>query len=157
MSKTRGNVTDPIDAIDIYGTDALRFTLTTGNAPGNDLRISEAKLGASRNFINKLWNASRFVSAVLDDGESHPADWLDPDLTNIHDRWIVSRLNTLIINVDKYMDNFLFSEAQRELHDFLWNEFCDWYIEIAKLRLRSAEQPSPLPVLVHVLERLLRL
>lgn len=157
MSKTRGNVTDPIDAIDTYGTDALRFTLTTGNAPGNDLRISEAKLGASRNFINKLWNASRFVSAVLDDGESHSIDWLDPDLTNIHDRWIVSRLNTLIINVDKYMDNFLFSEAQRELHDFLWNEFCDWYIEIAKLRLRSAEQPSPLPVLLHVLERLLRL
>ncbi|MDA0988607.1 MAG: valine--tRNA ligase [Chloroflexi bacterium] len=156
MSKTRGNVTDPIEAIDTYGTDALRFTLTTGNAPGNDLRLSDGKLGASRNFVNKVWNAARYVLTTLDETQN-TLDWRAPSLQHREDRWIVSRLNRVTGQVNHFMEEFLFGEAQREVHDFFWNEFCDWYIEMAKLRLRSGQEPSPLPVLVHVLEKSLRL
>jgi len=156
MSKTRGNVTDPIEAIDTYGTDALRFTLTTGNAPGNDLRLSEGKLGASRNFINKVWNAARYVLTAIDETQN-PLDWRTPALQHRQDRWIVSRLNRVIGRVHYFMEEFLFGEAQREVHDFFWGEFCDWYIEMAKLRLRAGQEPSPLPVLVHILEKTLRL
>jgi valyl-tRNA synthetase len=156
MSKTRGNVADPIKAIDTYGTDALRFTLTTGNAPGNDSRLNEGKLGASRNFINKVWNAARYVLATLDETQD-PGDWQTPSLEHRHDRWIISRLNRVTERVHHFMEEFLFGEAQREVHDFFWNEFCDWYIEMAKLRLRAGQEPSPLPVLVHVLEKTLRL
>ena len=156
MSKTRGNVTDPIEAIDAYGTDALRFTLTTGNAPGNDLRISDGKLAASRNFVNKVWNAARYVLTNLSETQSQP-EWRTPPLLHRHDRWIVGRLNVVAGQVDRFMEDFLFGEAQREVHDFFWNEFCDWYIELAKLRLRSGAEPSPLPVLVHVLEKSMRL
>ncbi|MBI4282460.1 MAG: valine--tRNA ligase [Chloroflexi bacterium] len=156
MSKTRGNVADPIKAVDTYGTDALRFTLTTGNAPGNDMRLSDAKLGASRNFINKVWNASRYVLSAIDETQN-PGDWQTPSLEHRHDRWIVSRLNRVTEQVNRFMEEFLFGEAQREVHDFFWDEFCDWYIEMAKLRLRAGQEPSPLPVLVHVLEKSLRL
>jgi valyl-tRNA synthetase len=156
MSKTRGNVTDPIEAINTYGTDALRFTLTTGNSPGNDLRLSEGKLGASRNFVNKVWNAARYVLTIIDETQG-PLDWQTPSLLNRQDRWIVSRLNRVTGQVHHFMEEFLFGEAQREVHDFFWGEFCDWYIEMAKLRLRSGDEPSPMPVLVHVLEKTLRL
>jgi valyl-tRNA synthetase len=156
MSKTRGNVTDPIEAIDTYGTDALRFTLTTGNAPGNDLRLSEGKLGASRNFVNKVWNAARYVLTIIDETQDS-LDWQTPSLQHRQDRWIVSRLNRMTGQVDHFMEEFLFGEAQREVHDFFWGEFCDWYIEMAKLRLRAGDEPSPIPVLVHVLEKTLRL
>lgn len=156
MSKTRGNVIDPINAIDSYGTDALRFALTTGNAPGNDMRLSEGKLGASRNFINKVWNATRYVLTTL--SESQNADgWMAPTPVHRQDRWIISRLNRVNASVQHHMEEFQFGEAQRDLHDFFWGELCDWYIEMAKLRLRAGEEPSPLPVLVHVLEKTLRL
>ena len=156
MSKTRGNVTDPVEALEEYGTDALRLTLTTGNSPGNDMRISAGKLGASRNFVNKVWNAARYVLTIVDESPAH-AGWQSPNTENRQDRWIISRLNRVNSRVERYMEEFQFGEAQREVHDFFWNEFCDWYIEMAKLRLRGGEEPSPLPVLVHVLEKSLRL
>ena len=157
MSKTRGNALDPLVLIDRYGTDALRFALTTGTAPGNDLRLSEAKLEASRNFANKLWNASSFVIASLD-GATGVEGWHDlSTLAHREDRWIMSRLYRVIGAVGGYLERFELGEAQRELYDFVWHEYCDWYIEMAKIRLRGGDEPSPLPVLAHVLECTLRL
>ena len=158
MSKTRGNVLDPLELIDIYGADALRFALTTGNSPGNDMRLNEQKLEASRNFANKIWNASRFVMTNLA-GAVGLEGWHQPHPTHRQDRWILSRLNHVSAQVQRYMDEYQFGEAQRVIHEFLWGEYCDWYIEMAKIRMRSDDDgvPSPLPVLVYVLERVLRL
>ncbi|MFQ5861157.1 MAG: valine--tRNA ligase, partial [Dehalococcoidia bacterium] len=159
MSKTKGNVLDPVQLIEWYGADALRFALTTGTAPGNDLRLGESKLEAARNFANKLWNAARYVMTTLEGAD--PASlrgWhhLGP-LSHREDRWIVSRLNRVIPAVSRYLEGFQLGEAQRELYEFLWGEFCDWYIEMSKVRLRTGQGPSPLLVLAHVLERTLRL
>ena len=156
-SKSRGNVQDPLLLIDRYGTDALRFALTTGTSPGNDLRLTDGKLEASRNFANKLWNASRFVLTTLE-GASSLDGWSElSSPTHREDRWILSRLHHVAAAVESYLQRFELGEAQRELYDFIWHEFCDWYIEMAKLRLREGSEPSPLPVLAHVLERSLRL
>jgi valyl-tRNA synthetase len=150
MSKLKGNVLSPLDVIDEYGADALRFALTTGSAPGNDVRLSYQKLEASRNFANKLWNATRFVLRSIQASPTGiPAR---PSPLPVEDRWILSRLSRLVASVDRLSLDFQFGEAQRQIHDFLWGEFCDWYIELAKNRF-----PSPLPVLVHVLETSLRL
>ena len=159
MSKVRGNVVNPLDAIDRYGADALRFALSTGTSPGNDSRITTGKLESSRNFANKLWNASRYVLMAVDQaGGFDPA--LPADLT-LEDRWVLSRLNRTIARVGQLLEDFQLGEAQREIYDFLWNEYADWYIEMAKIRLREgatgADGPPPLPVLMHVLERTLRL
>ncbi|PKB81387.1 MAG: valine--tRNA ligase [SAR202 cluster bacterium Io17-Chloro-G9] len=167
MSKTRGNTMDPLELIDRYGTDALRFSLTTGTAPGNDLRFTEARVEAARNFVNKVWNAARFVLTSLGDDKNSSqkdgalAGWYDlPGLRHREDRWIVSRMDRMIVEVNQLMENFELGEAQQKLYDFIWNDFCDWYIEMAKIRLRqgdySSDDPSPLPTLVHVLERTLR-
>ena len=159
MSKTRGNVMDPLDLIDLYGADALRFALTTGNSPGNNMRLNEQKLEASRNFANKLWNAARFVLRSLDDSGG-AQDWSHvPSPTHREDRWILSRLGRATVQVQTYMEEYQFGEAQRVLHDFLWSEYCDWYIEMAKVRLRAGDQgqESPIPVLAFVLEQTLRL
>ena len=157
MSKTRGNVVEPLELVDLYGADAVRFALTTGTSAGNDMRLNEQKLEASRNFANKLWNAARFVVSNLED-TSGLDDWDSlGDLPDREDRWIVSRLNRVAAQVDTHMRAYQFGEAQREVHDFLWNEYCDWYIEMSKIRLRSGSDHSPLPVLVHVLEKTLRL
>ena len=164
MSKTRGNTMDPLDLIDRYGTDALRFALSTGTAPGNDLRITEGKLEAARNFANKVWNAARFVITALE-GQSDLDGWRDlPALEHREDRWIVSLLDQVTTDVNQALAAFELGEAQQKLYDFIWNEFCDWYIEMAKVRLRAgageageAAGPSPRPVLAHVLERTLRL
>ena len=157
MSKTRGNVLDPLKLIDLYGADALRFALTTGTSPGNDMRLNEQKLEASRNFANKLWNAARFVMTKLE-GASGLEGWHRPlKPTHRHDRWILSRFNRAVAQVQRSMEEYQFGEAQRIVHDFLWNEYCDWYIEMAKTRLRNEESTSPLPVLSYVLERVLRL
>ncbi len=156
MSKTRGNVIDPINAIDVYGTDALRFALTTGNAPGNDMRVSEGKLGASRNFVNKVWNASRFVLTTIASFTNIEA-YDKVVLENSHDKWIISRLNRVVERVNHLVGDFQFGEAQREVHDFFWNDFCDWYIEIVKIRLRFSRSQSIATVLVHVLQTSLRL
>ncbi len=154
MSKVRGNVLNPIDTLEKYGTDALRFAISTGTAPGNDIKLSAAKLEAGRNFANKLWNATRFVVRSI---EAEPANIeIQWDMLPTEDRWILSRLSRTIASVTRLMEDFQFGEAQRQIHDFLWGEFCDWYIEFAKIRLRSGEAPSPLPVLVHVLETSLR-
>ena len=156
MSKTRGNVVDPLELVEQYGADAVRFALTTGTTAGNDMRMNEQKLEASRNFANKLWNAARFVIGSLE-GESGLERWRELGaLTHREDRWIVSRLNRLAAQVDGYMRDFQFGEAQRAAHDFLWNEYCDWYIEMSKVRLRAGDR-SPLPVLAHILEKTLRL
>ena len=153
MSKVKGNVINPLDVIEKYGTDALRLSLSTGNSPGNDIRLSDSKLEASRNFCNKLWNASRFILGNIEE-ESN----LDLSRARLatEDRWILSRLNHMIANVDSLMTDFQFGEALRQIHDFVWGEFCDWYIEISKLRLKDKGN-SPLPVLVHVLDSSLRL
>ncbi len=153
MSKVKGNVLNPLDAIAQYGTDALRFALSTGTSPGNDIRLSSQRLEAARNFANKLWNAARFVVGNMEEGLS--VTKIDRATLPLEDRWILSRLSHLVTAVNKFMDDFQFGEAERQIHDFLWGEFCDWYIEMAKLRLN--ESPSPMPVLAYVLETSLRL
>jgi valyl-tRNA synthetase len=155
ISKSRGNVVDPLDLMKVYGTDALRFALTTGTSPGNDSRLSLEKMEASRNFANKLWNATRFVVRSLEDGGATTGK-ISRDKPTTEDRWILSRLNRTIASVTGLMDDFQFGEAQRQIHDFLWGEYCDWYIELAKIRLQAGDT-SPLPVLAQVLEVSLRL
>ncbi len=157
MSKTRGNTMDPLELVDRYGTDALRFALTTGTAPGSDLRFTESRLEAARNFANKVWNAARFVHTSLK-GKSGLDGWHHLGaVEHREDRWILSRLDRLTNEVNDSLHNFELGEAQQKLYDFIWDEYCDWYIEMAKIRLRSGSTPSPLPVLAHVLERTLRL
>jgi valyl-tRNA synthetase len=155
MSKTRGNVIDPLDLLEEYGTDALRFALLMGTSPGNDSKLSLTKLEAGRNFANKLWNAARFVARSLESGTIIDRE-IERDQLPVEDRWILSRLNRTVASAASLMDDFQFGEAQRQIHDFLWGEYCDWYIELAKIRLQ-ANDSSPLPVLVHVLEKSLRL
>jgi valyl-tRNA synthetase len=155
MSKTRGNVVDPLDMMKLYGTDALRFALTTGTSPGNDSRLSVEKTEASRNFANKLWNATRFIIRSLDAGAAGDTV-INRDKLTAEDRWILSRLHRTIGEVNKLLNDYQFGEAQRQIHDFLWGEYCDWYIELVKIRLQ-ANDTSPLPVLLHVLETSLRL
>jgi len=155
MSKVRGNVLNPIDILEKYGTDALRFALSTGTSPGNDIKLTQPRLEAGRNFANKLWNATRFVVRSI---EPERADMeIQWSLLPVEDRWILSRLNRTIASVTSLMEDFQFGEALRQIYDFLWGDYCDWYVEIAKIRLRSEEAPSPTPVLVHALETSLRL
>ena len=157
MSKVKGNVLDPLELIDMYGADAVRFALTTGTAAGADMRTNEGKLEASRNFANKLWNASRYVMSNLESQDGAEAwSWPPAEPSHLEDRWITSRLHRVAGQVQRYMEEYQFGEAQRVIHDFLWNEYCDWYLEMSKVRLRSGDQ-SPLPVLAFVLERTLRL
>ncbi len=155
MSKTKGNVVDPLVLLEKYGTDALRFALLMGTSPGNDSRLSTDKTEAGRNFANKLWNATRFVVRSLEPGANIDRE-INRDNLVAEDRWILSRLNRTIASVTGLMEDFQFGEAQRQIHDFLWGEYCDWYIELAKIRLQ-ANDTSPLPILVHVLEKSLRL
>jgi valyl-tRNA synthetase len=154
MSKLRGNVLNPIDTLKVYGTDALRFALSTDVSPGNDIKLTTPRLEAGRNFANKLWNATRFVVRSIKPESDVKIQW---NLLPVEDRWILSRLSRTVATVNRLMENFQFGEAQRQIHDFLWGEFCDWYIEFAKIRLRSKEVLSPIPVLVHVLATSLRL
>jgi valyl-tRNA synthetase len=154
MSKVKGNVLNPLTLIERYGTDALRFGITTGNSPGNDIKLSENRLEAGRNFANKLFNAARFVVGSLGKAELHPLYTRD---LPAEDRWILSRLSRTVSQATAYMDDFQFGEAERDIHDFIWGEFCDWYIELAKIRLQSGAAPSPLPVLLKVLDESLRL
>ena len=157
MSKIKGNVLNPIETLEKYGTDALRFALSTGTSPGNDLKLTTSRLEAGRNFANKLWNATRFVVRSIESNRTDvKIQW---ELLPVEDRWILSRLSRTISSVTNLMEDFQFGEAQRQLYEFLWGEFCDWYIEIAKVRLRSVGEGalSPIPVLVYVLETSLRL
>ena len=155
MSKSLGNGIDPLLVIDQYGADALRFTLATGNAPGNDMRFSDEKVKASRNFANKLWNAARFVLMYLGNDYSYPG--LPKDLA-IEDKWILSQVNTLAKEVTDNLERFELGIAVAKLYDFIWDEFCDWYIEIAKIRLQSGEgADTAKAVLVYVLTDILKL
>jgi valyl-tRNA synthetase len=158
MSKSKGNGVDPEVLIDRHGSDALRFKLVTAGGTGNDQRLEEPRIEAARNFANKLWNASRFVLSQLEPGQRVPR----PDLARqasmpAEDRWIMSRLDKLTANTERLMSRFDLGEAGRGMHDFVWDEFCDWYLEIAKIRLRSGDEASPLPVLLHCLDTALRL
>ena len=155
MSKSLGNGIDPLLVIDQYGADALRFTLATGNAPGNDMRFSDEKVKASRNFANKLWNAARFVLMYLGNDYSYPG--LPKDLA-IEDKWILSQVNTLAKEVTDNLERFELGIAVAKLYDFIWDVFCDWYIEIAKIRLQSGEgADTAKAVLVYVLTDILKL
>ena len=156
MSKTRGNVRDPLEAIARYGTDALRFALTTGSAPGNDTRFSDERLEAARNFTNKLWNVGRFVVRELE-GHDGLDGWNDsPPREHRQDRWMLSKARHLAVRVNDLIEDFQLGEAERVLQEFIWSDFADWYIELAKVRLRAGDD-QPRQVLGHVLERVLRL
>ena len=139
MSKSLGNGIDPLEVIDKYGADALRFTLITGNAPGNDMRFYWERVEASRNFANKVWNASRFIMMNLDKAEAKAVS-LD-ELTPA-DKWILSKLNTLAKDVTENMENFDLGVAVGKIYDFIWEEFCDWYIEMVKPRLYNDEDTT---------------
>ena len=155
MSKSLGNGIDPLEVIDEYGADALRFMLATGNSPGNDMRFSDEKVKASRNFANKLWNAARFVLMYLGNDYSYPG--LPKDLA-IEDKWILSKVNTLAKEVTDNLERFELGIAVAKLYDFIWDVFCDWYIEIAKIRLQSgAGADTAKAVLVYVLTDILKL
>ncbi|MSQ13158.1 MAG: valine--tRNA ligase [Dehalococcoidia bacterium] len=203
MSKTRGNVVDPLEMIDQFGADALRFALTVGTSAGTDSRLGASKLEAGRNFANKLWNAARFVTLNLDaslgnrsaddadspdksvtksassaksaDSSPQVQGWQAPTPSRLEDRWILSRLNRVTADVDRLLRDYQLGEAEQRAYEFVWDDFCDWYLEAAKVRLRqTAPSPSdqslpplrgkvrmggdsPLPILAHVLEKTLRL
>jgi valyl-tRNA synthetase len=132
MSKSYGNVIDPLSVMDELGTDALRFTLLVGSTPGNDLNLSIKKVEANRNFANKIWNAGRFVISSVEQAPIEPLG--DPDWT-LADSWIWARLQALIRDVERLFQSYQFGEAGRQIYEFFWNEFADWYVEIAKLQL----------------------
>ena len=140
MSKSLGNGIDPLEIIEQYGADALRFTLVTGNAPGNDMRFYMERVEASRNFANKIWNASRFIMMNIEKAEV-PADLNPAELTGA-DKWILSKVNALAQDVTVNMDKFELGIAVQKLYDFIWEEFCDWYIEMVKPRLYSEEDET---------------
>ena len=156
MSKTKGNVIDPLVMMDKYGTDALRFTLAAFAAQGRDIKLAEDRIEGYRNFCNKLWNASRFVFMNLEDYPGGHVSDTDHDLA---DRWILSRLNTACREVNRSLQEFKFNEAASAVYKFIWREFCDWYIELSKPRLLAggAARQATQTVLVHVLEASLKL
>lgn len=137
MSKSLGNGIDPLEVIDKYGADALRFTLVTGNAPGNDMRFYWERVEASRNFANKVWNASRFIMMNLD--KAKEAETVESLELTQADKWILSKLNTVIKDVTENMEHFELGIAVQKIYDFIWDEFCDWYIEMVKPRLYQEE------------------
>ena len=155
MSKSLGNGVDPIDVVEKFGADALRFTLITGNSPGNDMRYDEDKLLASRNFANKLWNASRFVLMNIDENDKLDENFDD---LSLEDEWILKRLNQVIEDVSKNLDKYEIGLAADRIEDFIWNEYCDWYIEFAKIRLYGDNPEEKLQVkkvLLYVLKNML--
>ncbi len=162
MSKTAGNVVNPLTVMDTHGTDALRFTQATSGTPGQDLNLNPQRIEAARNFANKIWNMTRFVVSVRERVE-HPAGAAiveplphDAPLAN---RWILSRSHRLAATVDRLLEGYNFGEAGRQIHDFLWSEFADWYIEAAKIQLEAGEQvqQQTLAVLMTVLDGGLRM
>ncbi len=164
MSKSLKNVLDPLDLVNEYGTDALRFTLVTGSTPGNDMKLSRTRLADGRNFANKIWNASRLVISNLDGKGVRAAgrdEVLNPaDLPDVPSRWIVSRLHQVVEEATGLIDAYQFGEAGRLVHDFFWGEFCDWYLEIGKVALYGEDEAaaqSVRRVMAYVLERSLRL
>ena len=154
MSKSLGNGIDPLELIDEYGADALRFMLSTGNSPGNDMRFHVEKVEASRNFANKLWNASRFALMNLDKDYSFDADKLQTE-----DKWVLSRINKLAETIERNLEKYELGLAASSIYDFTWNEFCDWYIELIKPRLygEGETKETAQGVLLYVLRNILKL
>ena len=142
MSKSLGNGIDPLKIIDEYGADALRFALATGNAPGNDMRFSDEKIEAARNFANKLWNASRFVLMNLTEGDEELLSPAKESELTIEDKWILARFNKLAKSVNDNVANYELGVALSEIYSFTWDSFCDWYIEMAKSRIFEGGEPA---------------
>ena len=138
MSKSLGNGVDPLEVVDQYGADALRFTLATGNSPGNDTRFHMERIEANRNFCNKIWNASRFVLMNL---TINNCELPKPEQLELPDRWILSKYNRLVSEVTENIESFELGVAAQKLYDFIWDDFCDWYIELVKPRL-SEDAPT---------------
>ena len=156
MSKSLGNGIDPLEIIANYGADALRFMLATGNSPGNDMRFIEDKVKASRNFANKIWNAARFIMMNLPDG--FKADKL-PENLNVEDKWVISKFNTLAKEIGENLDKFELGVAVQKLYDFIWDVYCDWYIELTKPRIAAGgeTESTAQQVLVWVMKGMLKL
>ncbi len=157
MSKSLGNGVDPMDVIEKYGCDSLRYFLTTNSAPGQDLRFIEEKIESSWNYINKIWNASRYVLMNIENKKVHQ---IDEKSLNIADKWILSRLNETIEIVDQNYEKYEFGEVSRHLYKFVWEDYCDWYIEMSKLTLYGEDEKAKQTtrsVLVHVLQSILKL
>ena len=154
MSKSFGNVVDPLDWIERYGADATRFTLLRGANPGGDVPVAEDWAQGSRNFCNKLWNATRF--ALLNGAHVRGELPAEAELTTI-DRWILSRLNTVVAEVDDQLENYEFAKACETLYHFAWDEVCDWYVELSKVQLNDERAEATRRVLGEVLDTLLRL
>jgi valyl-tRNA synthetase len=161
MSKTKGNVLDPTELTATYGADALRFALLTQSGPGQDSKLHVGQIEAARNFINKVWNATRFATRMFDETAVELDDDgpILPDSDALVDRWIVSRTNAVIAETNDLLENYSFLEAGRGLRDFIWSELCDWFIEAAKVRLRGSEKErrQVAQTLAWVLDRSLRL
>lgn len=151
MSKSLGNGVDPMDVIDEYGCDALRYFLTTNSAPGMDLRYDEDKVKSSWNFINKLWNASRFVLMNIEDLKKRT---INEDELTLYDKWILTKKNQLIKNVIKNMDKYEFHNVGNELYSFIWEDFCDWYIELTKSNMTETTKTVLLDTLTDILKLL---
>lgn len=151
MSKSLGNGVDPMDVIDEYGCDALRYFLTTNSAPGMDLRYDEEKVKSSWNFINKLWNASRFVLMNIEDLKKRT---INEDELTLYDKWILTKKNQLIKNVIKNMDKYEFHNVGNELYSFIWEDFCDWYIELTKANMTETTKTVLLDTLTDILKLL---
>ena len=158
MSKSLGNGIDPLEIIDKFGADALRFTLATGNSPGNDMRFSDEKVEASRNFANKIWNAARFVLMNLDENEPAPHIPDEADLAT-PDKWILHKYNALVSEVTDALDRFELGMAVSRLYDFIWDVYCDWYIELCKTRLNAGgkAKETAKAVLVYVMSGMMKL
>ena len=158
MSKSLGNGIDPLEMIEKYGCDALRMNMVTSNSPGNDMRFYVTRCEAMRNFANKLWNASRYVMMNL--GEDAKNELPAIELLEIADKWILSKLNTLVTEVTENMDKYELGVAVQKIYDFIWDSYCDWYIELTKARLYSEDadrKQTAIQVLVYVLDQILRL
>ena len=151
MSKSLGNGVDPMDVIENYGCDALRYFLATSTAPGMDLRYDEEKVTSTWNFINKLWNASRFVLMNIETYEYKEYDFNN---LNISDKWILTKLNNVIKNVRKHMEVYEFNVVGSELYSFIWNDFCDWYIELSKINMNDTTKSVLIKVLSSILKML---
>ena len=157
MSKSLGNGVDPLEIIDTYGADALRFSLATGNSPGNDMRYIPERVEASRNFANKIWNAARFILMNLESDAEIP---LQMDTLALEDKWILSKYNTLVADVTENLEKYELGLAVQKLYDFIWDVFCDWYIEICKARLNGEDNTAKntaRSVLVYVFTNTLKL
>src|SRR3989337_1518760 len=155
MSKSRGNVIDPLIIMDKYGTDALRFTLASMASPGRDIKLSEDRIEGYRNFGNKIWNAARFIFMNMQEGDAT----LDRTTLTLPDRWILSRLNWTVKDVTKMLGDYRFDLAAGTIYSFFWREFCDWYVEVAKIQIQEGGnvRNNAVTVLVSTLDTSLRM